>query len=117
MCAFNETRHIGKDETPAVFEIADTEVWNQGGEWVICGWDVGFADYVKESRFANAWETDKTGIGKEFEFKDQTFLLTWMSVLGNSWDSVTGRFEASVASSSASAFGDKDLLALLFDIG
>ena len=30
---------------------------------------------------------------------------------------MTGGFEASVASSAASAFGDKDLLSLFFDIG
>jgi hypothetical protein len=96
--AFDEAWHIGKNKTSAVFEIANAKVRNQGRERVISGWDISFANDIEESRFANAWETDKTGIGKEFEFKDQTFLLTWMSVLGDAWDSMTGRFEAGIES-------------------
>ena len=90
MSAFDKAWHIGEDEAPAVFEIANAKVWDQGGEWVICCWDVGFADDIKESRFANAWETDQTGIGQKLEFKDESLLFAWVSVFGDAWDSMAG---------------------------
>ena len=81
MSTLNKTWYICENYLIAV-HVADTEVWMQRRERVVCYFGAGPCDGAQESGFSSIGQTDKSGISNKFQPQPEPTFFARPSVVG-----------------------------------
>ena len=102
---FNQTGHVGDNETAVFADANDAEVRVHGGERVIGNLGAGGGNGTDKGALASIRQAEQADIGKNAQFKAQIAFFAGFAFGALTWRAIDAGFEVNVAEAATTAFG------------